>query len=267
MSSLFNWNSTDRGVIRSFSLQSGSNGNCYFVETEDVRLLIDAGLTGKTAQQRMMQYGYDIHDVDALIISHSHSDHIKGAGVFHRKFGIPVYITSKGLNAGRSKLGPLTDVNYFRPGETIVFGETKILTIPTPHDAVDSVIFVVEHFGKYLGIFTDLGHCFDGLSEWISRMDGLYLESNYDPDMLENSDYPNWLKRRIIGDGGHISNQQAADLIEECQPDLQFLALSHLSENNNDPTIALETMQACVAETINVAVAPRVDVSQMFIVE
>ena len=126
-----------------FSLQSGSNGNAIYVEAAGVRLLFDAGISGKMAQQRMARHGRDIRQVQAVILSHDHSDHVRCAGIYQRKFGLPVYMTRTTRRAIWCDLGELTDVRYFRAGQALEFGPVTVHTIRTPHDAADGVAFVV----------------------------------------------------------------------------------------------------------------------------
>ena len=146
-----------------FSLQSGSNGNAIYVEADGVRLLFDAGISGRQAAERMRHYRRDIRDVDALIISHIHADHAQCAGIYHRKFGLPIHMTRTANLFARHMLGRVNTVHQFCPGDPLAFGQVTVHTIPTPHDAADSVAFVVECGGKRLGIFTDVGRPFDGL--------------------------------------------------------------------------------------------------------
>ncbi len=240
----------------SFSLQSGSNGNCIYVETPDARLLFDAGISGRQAQLRMQQYDRDIRQVNALIISHDHNDHIRCAGVFYRKFGLPLYVTRRTLGAA-SKLGRLEKVNYFFSGQALQFSRTTVHTMPTPHDGVDGVAFIVEHGRKRLGIFTDLGHVFEELPAWLESVDAAYLESNYDPQLLKTGDYPAWLKRRIAGRGGHLSNPEASQLARACCRRLKQLTLAHLSEHNNTPELALKLAQTQADGKYLVKLAPR----------
>ena len=250
-----------------FALQSGSHGNSIYVETSDARLLFDAGISGKLAQKRLAQYHRDITTVDAVIISHNHRDHISGAGVFHRKFGLTIYFTPKAWTASQSVCGPVSELRHFSPGRRLCFGETIVQTVPTPHDGIDSVAFVITHHQKKLGIFTDLGHRFAGIEKWIEKLDGLYLESNYDPDRLARGDYPRWLKRRIAGSAGHLSNQEAAQLARDCGKRLQFLALAHLSENNNHPELALAAAREILPPSLYVKPIRRTVASEMFLVE
>ncbi len=249
-----------------FSLQSGSNGNSIYVEAGDTRLLFDAGISGKQAEGCMRRHGRAIRDVQALIISHDHSDHIHCAGVFHRKFGLPIHMTRTTHQATYCNLGPLSDVRYFQAGEPLRFNRVTVHTLPTPHDAADGVAFIVEHEGKRLGVFTDLGHPFPELARWLGDLDACYLESNYDPDMLAKGPYPYALQQRIRGDGGHLSNQESADLIRTAGPRLRWAVLAHLSEHNNHPQLALDTHHQCLGRDYPLHVASRYEVSDLFTV-
>ena len=241
-----------------FSLQSGSNGNAIYVEAGDVRLLFDAGISGKQAQLRLASHGRDIRDVDAVILSHDHVDHVRCAGVYQRKFGLPVYMTQTTRRAIWCDLGELPDVRYFRSGEPITFGSVTVHSIRTPHDAADAVAFVVEHEGKRLGVLVDLGHPFARLARLLEDLDAAYLESNYDPVMLEQGPYPPHLKTRIRGVGGHLSNFEAAELVQGCKARRpRWIALAHLSEQNNHPEVATDTHRALLGESYPLHLAGR----------
>ncbi|MEK6643259.1 MAG: MBL fold metallo-hydrolase [Planctomycetota bacterium] len=247
-----------------FSLQSGSNGNCIYVEAGGVRLLFDAGISGKEAAARMACHGRDIHGCDALIISHDHSDHVSGAGVFHRKFGVPIHMTRAAHTAVRNHLGEISDVRYFTAGDRLEFGTVRVQTIPTPHDGIDTVCFVVEHEGRSLGIMTDLGHPFRGLERALEEVDAAYLECNYDPHLLWNGRYAEHLKRRIAGQGGHISNDEAAELTKRCTGTrLKWLAAAHLSQENNRPDLAIEAHRRRIGTMLPVFVASRYEVGRI----
>ncbi len=246
--------------MRIIALQSGSNGNCVFVESRGVRLLFDAGISGKQAQQRLAGFDRDITDVDALIISHDHADHSRCMGIYQRKFGLPIYASLKTFEAaaGRISLGQIDRVNYFRPGATLRFDGVAVETIPTPHDGADGVAFVVDDGRSRLGILTDLGHAFDGLDKVVRSLDAVLLESNYDPTMLDDGEYPEFLKRRIRGPGGHLSNHEAAALLRQtANGRMKWACLAHLSEDNNHPEIALRTHQEMLGQTLPLSVASR----------
>lgn len=247
-----------------FSLQSGSNGNAIYVEADGVRLLFDAGISGRQAQLRMAEHSRDMRAVDGLLLSHDHDDHTRCAGVYQRRFGIPIYATRTTFSAIRAKLGQLSDVRIFNAGDTLHFGDVSVQTVSTPHDGCDPVVFVVECAGKRLGIFTDLGHPFPRLRELLEGVDAAYLESNYDPHLLETGPYPEELKRRIRSPHGHISNAEAAELVHNCGPArLKWISLAHLSEFNNNPELALHTHRTRVGHDFPVNVAGRYGVSEL----
>jgi phosphoribosyl 1,2-cyclic phosphodiesterase len=240
------------------SLQSGSNGNSIYVEAGGVKLLFDAGISGALAEERLSGLGRDIRDCQALLISHDHIDHAQCAGVFQRKFGLPIYITAPTHRALGKSLGKLHDVRHFRSGERLSFGPVTVYTVPTPHDAVDGVAFVVEHERRRLGILTDLGHPFSGLERILSGLDAAYLESNYDPAMLEAGPYSPELKARIKGQGGHLSNGEAALLAKgSCRSRLSWLAMAHLSEENNHPELAVHAHRSQIGRLFPLYLAPR----------
>lgn len=250
-----------------FSLQSGSNGNSIYVEAEGVKLLFDAGISGRCAASRMAQNGRDIRDVDALLISHDHVDHVRSAGIFQRMFGHPIYMTRRTHTAMWCNLGRLHDIRYFKSGETLEFRSVKVHTVPTPHDAADGVAFIVECAGKRLGILTDLGHPFQELQPLLETLDAAYLECNYDVDMLNNGGYPEHLKARIRGAGGHLSNDESSDLLRACGRRLpKWIAVAHLSDENNHPALAIDAQRRAVGQSYPVHHASRHECSAVFTV-
>ena len=250
------------------SLQSGSSGNCIYVETGSVKLLFDAGITGVQAAERLAAHGRDIRKIDAVIISHDHGDHIRHAGVFQRKYGLPIYITPATLAAASSRctLGKLRDVRHFRSSGNLRFGDVLVQAIPTPHDGADGAAFIVSAGSKRLGILTDLGHVFKDLVHIVSSLDAVFIESNYDPDMLAAGPYPAYLKQRIKGPRGHLSNIEAAETLRRASEAkrLKWACLSHLSEQNNHPDVALGTHRRLGAVNITLYTADRHSVSDIF---
>ena len=250
------------------SLQSGSNGNCIYVESSGVRLLFDAGISGAQTEERLAAHDRDIRMVDAVIISHDHSDHISHAGVLQRKFGLPVYVTPATFAAAsaRCSLGKLKDVRHFRSSDKLQFGDVLVYAIPTPHDGADGAVFIVESGARRLGILTDLGHVFKDLIHLVSSLDAVFLESNYDPDMLAQGPYPAYLKQRIRGPHGHISNVEAAEVLLRASASkrLQWACLAHLSEQNNHPDVALRTHSQIMSGKIPLYVADRYQSSKIF---
>ena len=259
--------------MKVISLQSGSNGNCFYVEAGGARLLFDAGISARQAQLRLAVHGCDILEADALLISHDHSDHSKSMGIFHRKFGVPVYATRRTVDAARryQRIGEIADVRIFSAGSSLVFGpagDVLVHTVPTPHDSADGVAFIIEHDGSRVGIMTDLGHAFDGLREVLESLDAVIIESNYDDQMLENGRYPMRLKQRIRGAGGHLSNDDSAVLIRDAVSQstgsrLQWACLCHLSEDNNCPDVAVEAHVRLIGDQLPIYVASRDGVSDV----
>ncbi|NLX57145.1 MAG: MBL fold metallo-hydrolase [Planctomycetaceae bacterium] len=251
-----------------FALQSGSNGNCIFVEAGGVRLLIDAGISGVQMEQRLAAHGVRPDEIDALLISHDHRDHAQCMGIYQRKLGIPVYVTAPTLQAARrrTKLGLIDDVCCFTAGESMQLGSVTVETIPTPHDGADGVAFVIDDGRCRLGVMTDLGHVFAGLEEVMLSLDAVLLESNYDPQMLKDGPYPAFLQERIEGPGGHLSNLDAAGLLQRAfQSRLRWACLGHLSEYNNHPAVALQTHRAVLGERCLLRLASRHMPSDMFV--
>ncbi len=232
-------------MLTTFSIQSGSNGNCYYYSSGGVNLLIDAGISFKVLKERLQKNGIKPWDIHAVIISHDHSDHSKAAGIFSRQMNIPVLISPKTFAAIADKIGRVDEIVHFQPGDIIDIRSIRIHTIPTPHDGVQPACFFIENIktGINLGVFTDLGYGFQELKKYISQADLLFFESNYDAKMLqENKNYPEFLKRRIRGQKGHLENLEAANLIKNnIDGKLKYLFLSHLSENNNSPGLCFKT--------------------------
>jgi len=245
--------------VLAIALQSGSNGNSIYVEADGARLIFDAGISGKRAEQRLAACGRDIRDVNAVILSHDHADHVSCAGIYQRKFGLPIFATAKTLRAaGRYALGPIEDVRHFKAGKSLAFGSVTVETVRTAHDGADGVVFVVDDGRSRLGILTDLGHVFGGLKEVVESLDAVLVESNYDPDMLESGPYPDFLKRRIRGPGGHISNIEAAELLAAAAGKrMKWACLAHLSEQNNRPELALRTHRRILGDKLFLTVAGR----------
>jgi len=245
--------------MRVVSAQSGSNGNCYYVEGGGARLLVDAGLSGKRLRERLATVDRDPTEAEALLVTHDHRDHARCAGIYHRMFDVPVHATGGTLDRARERLdlGRISDPRPFRPGQTVTFGDLRVETVRTPHDGLEPVSFVFDDGRRRLGILTDLGNVFDALDDVIAGLDAVIIEANYDERMLATGPYPVYLKRRIAGDGGHISNLQSATLIDRAGHRLRWACLAHLSEENNTPEVALETFRGIVGRRLKLHVAGR----------
>jgi len=247
------------------SVASGSNGNCIYVEAGGLRLLIDAGISGSQAAERLALRGRDIRKVDALLVTHDHGDHSRSVGIFQRMFGMPIHITPRTLETAtkRHRLGRMSDIRYFQSGGAIDLGDVRVETIPTPHDSADSVGFVIDDGERRLGILTDLGHVFPLLPKTLATLDAVFLESNYDPEMLDNGPYPPFLKHRVRGPEGHISNLDAAELTDSIRSTrLQWVCLAHLSQQNNTPEVAMATHRAVRGPDAELHLASRYEVGE-----
>jgi phosphoribosyl 1,2-cyclic phosphodiesterase len=238
------------------SIASGSNGNCYYVGTASEAVLIDAGLSCREIEKRMGRLGLSLQNVKAVFISHEHSDHIYGLPVLVKKWQIPVYITTDTMRNGRLSLHGYP-VHTFRQNETITIGNLTISSFSKAHDAADPHSFVVTHQGVKVGVFTDIGVPCAQLIRHFKECHAAFLEANYDEQMLAKGHYPTYLKARISGGKGHLSNRQALELFNAHRPSfMSHLVLAHLSKNNNCPQLVEELFQR-YAGTTTIAIASR----------
>ena len=245
------------------SLNSGSNGNCYYVGNENEAVLIDAGISCRETEKRMRQLQLPMERVKAIFISHEHSDHIKGLEVLSKKYRLPVYITPPTLYHGRISL-PSQNVISFSTGNQITIGSLQVMPFSKHHDASDPYSFIISNLEITIGVFTDLGRCCDNLVKYFKQCHAAFLESNYDHDMLEKGSYPYHLKKRIRGGNGHLSNLEALELFVNHRPShLQLLLLSHLSANNNCPKIVQDLFDSH-ANGVKIIVASRHEASSLY---
>ncbi|MCG8643761.1 MAG: MBL fold metallo-hydrolase [Desulfobacterales bacterium] len=222
------------------SLASGSKGNSLFVGYNDQGILVDAGLSGVEIQRRLSARGISPERLTAIIITHEHSDHIRGAGVLNRRFNIPVYITPKTFQAC-SSLGTMTGVCFFEGGRAFDIGRVRVTPFSISHDATDPVGLTLETQGQKIGVATDLGVATNLVKNHLKNSSLLYLESNHDLEMLLNGPYPWHLKQRIKSRTGHLSNTDTRQLVSELRTDrLKHVILAHLSEENNCPKKAAD---------------------------
>ncbi|MXV52316.1 MBL fold metallo-hydrolase [Pedobacter sp. HMF7647] len=238
------------------SLNSGSNGNCYYVGNDEEAILVDVGISCKEVEKRMARIGLNIRIVKAIFVSHEHTDHIKGIPVLARKYQLPVYVTlptwvNGGLHIDDNLLRPIASFDEIR------IGEINITAFPKIHDAADPHSFLVECNGVKIGVFTDLGHPCEQLIRYFKECHAAFLEANYDEEMLNNSRYPYFLKNRIRGGRGHLSNSQALELFKAHRsPYLKRLFLSHLSRENNCPDL-VANLFSLHANGVEITVASR----------
>jgi phosphoribosyl 1,2-cyclic phosphodiesterase len=245
------------------SLNSGSNGNCYYISNGTDAVLVDAGISCRETERRMMRMGLPINSVKAIFISHEHTDHIRGAEVLSKKYRIPVYITGLTYTSGRLKLEPEL-MKSFSAGTPVHVSGLRIDPFPKWHDASEPHSFTVTADGLTAGVFTDIGMTCTNVAHHLGQCHAAFLEANYDEQMLQTGRYPLYLKRRIMGAEGHLSNDQALDLfVTHRSPGLKLLVLSHLSAENNRPQLVHELFSRHANGT-QIVVASRHEESEVF---
>lgn len=248
------------------AIASGSNGNCYYVGNETDAVLIDAGITCKETERRMERLHLSFGKIRGIFVSHEHSDHIRGIASLAKKYKLPVYVTPPTLKNSYFAMGRATFQTFF-PHQEINIGSLTILPFPKIHDASDPHSFVVSSAGVNVGVITDIGDVCGQVTKYFSTCDAVFLESNYDEEMLQKGRYPYYLKNRIRGGQGHISNMQALNLFNNSRsPKLKYLFLSHLSKENNCPKLVEETFTAH-AKGVEIVVASRYCETSLYYVD
>ena len=252
------------------SLVSGSSGNCSLISDGKTTLLVDCGLSCKKLEEALAKAKVDPCDISAMLITHEHSDHIKGAGIVSRKYNIPVFATLK--THEYMNLGKLEScrVEYVSPGVDLEIGSIGVRPFSIPHDAADPVGYNFFFGEKKLALATDIGKMNDNVLECLKGSLAVLLESNHDIGMLQNGRYPAYLKRRILGDFGHLSNADAAKcVLELVKSGTSHIMLGHLSQENNTPTAAYTTTKNYLEENgvildkdATLSVAQRFEVSR-----
>ncbi len=226
-------------------LVSGSSGNSTYISNGDTRILIDAGISCKQLTEHIKQLGVEPGSINALFITHEHIDHIKGAGVLSRKYNIPVYATPgtwQGIGDTVGEFAP-ENIRYVTPGQMTVVGDLCVKPFSIPHDTIEPVAYSVFTENRKMTVATDIGHMTNTIRENIYDSDVLLLEANHDIQMLKNGKYPWALKKRILGERGHMSNALAGETLGEIiSGKLKYVFLGHLSSENNEPHLAYETV-------------------------
>ena len=231
-------------MLRFSLLGSGSSGNAALFLSHHAKVLIDNGLSFKELQRRVHAVGETLDGLDAVFVTHEHSDHVAGVGILARKTGVPVYLTEPTAQALSPNVGTIPTIRHFESGDIIQVKDLYLTSFGIPHDATDPVSFTVASEGVKAGLATDLGHVPNLVRERLSRSHALVLESNYCPDRLMDGDYPVQIQQRIRGRHGHLSNQDMASLLHDLlHEDLRTVLLVHISENNNQPDIARRMAQ------------------------
>lgn len=225
------------------ALNSGSNGNCFYIGNEREAILVDAGISCRETERRMLRLGLSMKKIKGIFISHEHTDHVRGVKVLSKKYQMPVYSIPGTLVKGHlSEEDPLN--RALTPYQSIFVGDLTVTAFPKFHDAFDPQSFVVKYRDTCVGVLTDIGAPCDHVIKHFKCCHAVFLETNYDADMLQTGRYPYYLKRRIASQYGHLSNQQALELFCEHRSSfMSHLFLSHLSKENNDPALVHRLFQ------------------------
>jgi len=223
-------------------LASGSKGNAIYISNGAASVLIDAGLSGVEIERRLESIAVRPADLDAIVVTHEHADHVRGVGVLSRRFGLPVYLSDKTRKVV-NHIGSMDEVNVFGCGSPFKIDSMIFHPFSVSHDAEDPVGFTVKQNETKIGIATDLGVATAMVKERLKGCSLLILEANHDPSMLVNGPYPWPLKQRIKGRSGHLSNEESKQLLLEVRhKKLQYVVLAHLSETNNTPQKAVDML-------------------------
>ena len=238
--------------MRLCSIASGSSGNCVYVGSNQTHLIIDTGISGKRIEAGLNEVGLKTGEVNGILITHEHSDHICGLGVVARKHGIPIYAT-KGTIEAILKTKTLGDIDKelfheIEPDADFGIGDVTVSPVVISHDAAQPTAYIVRQNGKSFGVITDLGKYDQYMIERLQRLDVLLLEANHDIHMLQVGNYPYYLKQRILGDRGHLSNELSGQLLGQVLHDhFKTVLLGHLSKENNYEKLAYETVRLEIA--------------------
>lgn len=234
--------------MRLLSIASGSSGNCIYVGNDTTHILIDTGISGKKVEQGLNSIGLSGKDIDAVFVTHEHVDHIAGLGVFSRKWNTPVY-GSKGTIHGSlnyTRLGEVDEEMFqsFNKGEAVTVGSLVIHPIPISHDAQEPTAYRIEDGEKKVAVATDMGFFDESIVKNLQGLDALLIEANHDINMLQVGPYPFYLKQRILGKKGHLSNESCGKLLNQIlHDDMKKIYLGHLSKENNLPELAYEAVR------------------------
>lgn len=253
-------------MLKFCSLYSGSSGNCLFVSTTNTKVLIDCGTSCKKICDGLASINSSIEDIDAILVTHEHSDHVQSLGLVSKKFNIPVYANLETWNAMEKQKEKMTldNIKLFENDKEFFLNDLTVQPFSTPHDAANPCGFNIHNGKKKLSIATDLGHMDNTIFKQLEHSSFVLLESNYDPEVLKTAKYPFYLKQRIAGPKGHLSNETAGKTISALmKKDLKSVMLGHLSKESNFPELAYQTVAEQLMEnnadinTINLSVASR----------
>lgn len=227
------------------SLYSGSSGNSLYVENDNTKLLIDCGVSSKKIEQGLNSINVDPSSINAILITHEHTDHIKGVSTFSKKFDIPIFSTAETIDSMKPQIEKVSEKNIkkFKISENFTIGSLDILPFSIPHDAANPCGFNISNRYKKISIATDIGHMNNAILKNLEGSNFVLLESNYDTEVLKYCSYPFHLKSRIAGPNGHLSNTMAGKTISYLLKNgLEIAMLGHLSKESNFPELAYQTV-------------------------
>lgn len=242
-------------------LASGSKGNCIYVGTAQTKVLIDAGTSGKTIQTRLKEIDVDLSEIDAILITHDHTDHIQGLKTLAYKYGIPVFANQETAKGIVNTFHDCPKFKIFCTGETFEFGDLEIHPFSIQHDTMDPVAFTIRTHDLKLGFCADLGFVTTLVENQLSECDYLYIEANHQPSMVHSSARPMVYKQRVLSRTGHLSNESCGQLLSKIyHPNLKHVHLAHLSSECNSPEVALKVVNDILQEKgmrLDICVAPQ----------
>ena len=255
-------------MLKFCSLYSGSSGNSSLIQSKDINILVDAGVSGKKIVNALASINIDIEDISAILVTHEHSDHTQAIATLSKKYNIPIYANKKTWDAMSDKKAKISENNifYFTNNKTFSLKDISILPFDIPHDAANPCGFSISDLDSKISIATDIGHMTDSILNNIKNSNFLLLEANYEPDVLKCSSYPYHLKQRIASPIGHLSNIEAGKTINYLADfGVKNIMLGHLSNENNFPELAYKSvLEQINNKNLNLNVASRFSPSQLF---
>lgn len=238
-------------TLRFSVLASGSSGNAFYIESDQERLLVDAGLSGKQLDLLFNQVGVNPAELSGILVTHEHGDHIKGLGIVARKYNLPIYANEKTWKAMEKSIGKLTldQKFHFNMEEVKSFGDIDVESFGVSHDAAEPMFYTFRNSGKKVSLVTDLGYVSERIKKTIAGSDAYIFEANHDVNMLRMGRYPWSVKQRILGDSGHVSNEDSGLALSEIiGNETKRIYLAHLSQDNNMKDLARMSVDSILKE-------------------
>ncbi|MBF8263197.1 MAG: Metallo-beta-lactamase superfamily protein [Parachlamydiales bacterium] len=251
-------------------LASGSKGNCIYLGTVQTRVLIDAGISAGALVKKLAEINVAIDSIQAILITHEHTDHIRGLPIISEKWNIPIFANAETAKGIVRALNFRPRFKIFTTGESFSFGDLEVLPFSIPHDTLDPVGFVIKAMGRKIGICTDLGHATSLVRKMLEKSDYLYIEANHQPSMVHASPRPQIYKQRVLSKQGHLSNEECAQLLSAlCHPALKHVHLAHLSSECNSHELAIKIIREAIESNsapveLSIAYQDKVSTSILF---